>query len=76
MAGQGGGDMDLDHRRGDDRPVGADDLDEMTVLMGDRSGGPKHQALYRQPRQLAGCGDRRLLGHELVATDQLVNHAL
>ena len=76
MARQGGGDMDLDHRRGDDRPVGADNLDEMTVLMDDRSRGPEHHALYRQPGQFAGGIDRRLLGHELVATDWLANHAL
>ena len=76
MARQGGGDMDLDHRRGDDRPIGADDLDEMTVLMDDRSGGPEHHALYRQPGQFAGGIDRRLLGDELVATDQLANDAL
>lgn len=68
--------MDLDHRRGDNRPVGADNLDEMTVLMDDRSRGPEHHALYRQPGQFARGVDRRLLGDEPVATDQLANHAL
>jgi len=63
--------MNLYNRFTDHIPTGAGHLDDMAVLMRDRTRRTKNDVVDRSPSKFALYIDSRLLGHQLLAADDI-----
>ncbi len=70
-AGKGGGDMDLNHRPANNVPTRACDLGDMAIFVRNRSRRAKSQVMNWGQPKLALLVDRRLLGQQLLAANNV-----